>query len=303
MTLISADDKNLKHEAMAATLDATGGYRVLRRLRPRSAATAYDVSETRVAVLVDVETTGLDYERDEIIELAMVKFTYGADGFIYEVRETFERLRQPARPISPVITKLTGITDETVAGKVIAPSEVDVFVENADLVVAHNAAFDRRFLERFCESFRQKPWACSMSQIEWCQEGYEGTKLGYLAATAGFFYERHRAAADCMATIELLAMPLPESGVTGMSRLLHNARAPSWRICAEGAPYAAKDVLKARGYRWNAAGGAGPKAWYRDVGLELKDSEIEYLRAEIYRRDGKPTVREITAYERFSERI
>jgi DNA polymerase III subunit epsilon len=297
-------DENLRHEAMAATLDSTGNYRVLRRLRPKSryAATARDVSMLRVAVVVDVETTGLDHERDEIIELAMVKFTYDAEGFVHEVRETFEGLRQPTRPISPNITKLTGINDEMVVGKTLNPSDIAVFVRDVDLVVAHNAGFDRRFLERFCDSFRHKPWACSMSQIEWCQEGFEGTKLGYLAATAGFFYDRHRAAADCLATIELLATRLPVSGATSMGRLLYNARAPSWRIWAKEAPYDFKNVLKARGYRWNAGGCASPKAWYLDVGPEVKDSEIAYLRTEIYQRDVEPMVRKITAYDRFSDR-
>jgi len=303
MLPLSTDNETLRYEAMAAALEATGSYRVLRRLLPQSVVQSDNGSETRVAVLVDVETTGLDHERDEIIELAMVKFTYGSDGYIYAIGETFERLRQPAQPISPVITKLTGITDDMVAGKVLDPTEIADFVKDVDLVVAHNATFDRRFLERFCESFHLKPWACSMSQIDWGQEGYEGTKLGYLAATAGFFYDRHRAAADCLATIKLLALPLPVSGATGMYRLLQNARAPTWRIWAEGSPFELKDVLKGRGYRWNAAGGDGPKAWYVDVDHDARDRELEYLRTEIYRRDVEPMVRKITAYERFSVRV
>jgi DNA polymerase-3 subunit epsilon len=80
------------------------------------------------------------------------------------------------------------------------------------LVVAHNAAFDRRFLERFSEVFRTKPWACSMSQVDWAAEGHEGVKLAWLAAGAGFFYDRHRAVNDCAAAIELLATDLPRSG-------------------------------------------------------------------------------------------
>jgi transposase InsO family protein len=65
------------HEAMAAALDATGRYRVLRRLTSRSLIQPYDGTETRLGLFVDVETTGLDPSRDEIIELAMVRFIYG----------------------------------------------------------------------------------------------------------------------------------------------------------------------------------------------------------------------------------
>jgi len=291
------------YRAMVAALDASGDYRVLRRLAVRSVIGAYDGSETRLGLFVDVETTGLDASRDEIIELAMVPFTYSVDGRIFSIHEAFQKLREPTRLIPAAITVLTGITNEMVAGKVIDPAEVAAFADSADLVVAHNAAFDRRFAERFDNVFVHKPWACSMSQIEWQNEGYEGTKLAYLAMGAGFFYDRHRAANDCVAAIELLAAPLPKSGGTGMSRLLEAARRPAWRVWAVNSPFELKDELKARGYRWNGDGGPSSKAWYIDVGEDAKERELAYLRSQIYQRDIELTVQKISAYERFSDRI
>ncbi|MER8904310.1 3'-5' exonuclease [Mesorhizobium sp. M0772] len=287
---------------MAKALDASGQYRVLRRLPSRLVIEPPDGSEMRQGLFLDVETTGLDPVNDEIIELAMVPFTYGLDGRIFQIREAFQKFRQPSTPIPPAITALTGITDEMVAGQVIDPAEVGVFASDAALVIAHNAAFDRRFAERLSDVFATKPWACSMTQIDWGNEGYEGTKLVYLAMGAGFFYDRHRAANDCMAAIELLASRLPKSGVPAMRHLLERARCPTWRIWAENAPFDLKDILKARGYRWNGVGNPGPRAWYIDVDDDAKESELIYLRIEIYRREIEPLVRKITAYERFSDR-
>ena len=96
--------------------------------------------------------------------------------------------------------------------KAATAEDVHTFAAPAHLVIAHNAAFDRKFLELFCEVFTTQAWACSMSQVDWAAEGYEGTKLGYLAGAAGFFYERHRATHDCHAAIELLARPLTSEG-------------------------------------------------------------------------------------------
>jgi DNA polymerase-3 subunit epsilon len=289
-------------EAMIASLEESGRFRVLRRLQPRGVVTPADGSPTRTGLFVDVETTGLDPAHEEIIELAMAPFTYGLDGRIFEIGEPFNRLREPSKPIPAEITALTGIDDAMVAGKVIDPAEVAAFAAPAALVIAHNAAFDRRFLERFCQTFTTKPWACSMTQIDWAQEGREGVKLAYLVNEAGFFYDRHRAIHDCLAAIELLARPLPRSGALAMAKLLERARMPTWRIWAENSPFDLKDILKARGYRWNAEGSGAPRAWYVDVAEGDREAELTFLKSEIYRGEIELLVRRIDAHDRFSDR-
>jgi DNA polymerase-3 subunit epsilon len=289
-------------EAKAQALERSGDYRVLRRLTPRIAIDPPAGVRTRMGLFVDTETTGLDPARDEIIEIAMTPFTYGLDGQIYAVGEPFSQLREPSRPIPPEVTAITGISDAMVAGRTIDPADVAAFAAPAAIVIAHNAAFDRRFLERYCETFNTKPWACSMSEIDWAGEGFEGTKLFYLAAGAGFFYERHRATNDCLAAIELLARRLPSSGRTGLSHLLHRARTPSWRIWAENSPFDLKDQLKARGYRWNGEGSGGPRAWFIDVAEAQREVEIQYLKSEVYRGDIELLVRRIDACDRYSDR-
>ena len=289
--------------ALAALLNASGCYRVLRRLPARTTVTIEDGSPTKTGLFVDVETTGLDPQRDEVIELAMVPFTYSLDGRIFEIGQAFQRFQEPSLPLSAEITRITGITDEMVAGQKIDADEVSAFASRAALVIAHNAAFDRRFAERLSDVFITKPWACSMTQIDWSAEGHEGTKLAYLAAGAGFFYDRHRAEHDCRAAIELLATPLPKSGVLAMARLLERARQPSWRIWAQNSPFDLKDTLKARGYRWNGEGNPNPRAWYIDVEDSQRGAEIAYLRQEIYMGDVELLVHRMDAYNRFSDRI
>jgi DNA polymerase-3 subunit epsilon len=72
--------------------------------------------ETKTAVLLDVETTGLDTGKDEILDLGMVKFNYLPDGSIAGVRDVYSSFNEPSVPIPPEITALTGITDEMVRG-------------------------------------------------------------------------------------------------------------------------------------------------------------------------------------------
>ena len=139
--------------------------------------------------------------------------------------------------ISPEVTKINNITNEMVRGRIIDPSEVFLFAQHAGLIIAHNAAFDRVFLEKFAPGFSDKPWACSMSQIAWKQEGFDGFRLSHLAAGLGFFYDAHRAVEDCCAGIEVLSRVLPISGELAMSQLLSTARKPNKRIWAVNAPF------------------------------------------------------------------
>jgi DNA polymerase-3 subunit epsilon len=289
-------------EEMAALLEASGQYRVLRRIGTYPPVDVPAGIQTRVGVLLDLETTGLDPQRDEIIEMAMLPFTYGLDGTVYSVGEPFSQLRQPSMPIPPAVTALTGLTDETVAGHSIDQVEVARFIEPAALVIAHNASFDRQFAEAFCDAFVTKPWACSLHGVEWAAEGFEGSKLGYLAMKHGLFFDGHRAVHDCHATLQILTRPLLRSGVTGLARLLKNARRPNWRIWAVEAPFHHKDTLKARGYRWNGEANGNPRAWYIDVAEDAQEAECAFLNESIYGRQVEPVMRKFTAFERFSIR-
>ncbi|NEX48642.1 3'-5' exonuclease [Pseudotabrizicola algicola] len=290
-------------EEYARTLEASGDYRVLRRLTQRKSIEIPDEVVTRRGLFVDVETTGLDPSKHEIIELAMVPFSYGLDGKIYSLGEPFQKMRQPLRAIPAEITAITGIDDSMVAGAKIDPQEVAAFAAGSVLIIAHNAEFDRRFLERFSDVFASVAWACSMTQIDWIGEGYQGFKLSYLANDAGFFYERHRATSDCLAAIELLARPLARSGRLALTELLERARRPTWRVWAESAPFDTKDLLKARSYRWNADANGRPRAWYIDVLEAELETELEFLKNEVFRRDVNIPKSRIDAYNRFSERV
>ena len=120
----------------------------------------------------------------------MVKFDYIRDGRIVGVRETFSAFNEPSEPISSEITGLTGITDEMVAGHKIDESAVNAFVDDAVvLVIAHNSGFDRKFSERYWPVFERKAWACSATEVDWRQHGFDGAKLGYLLNGAGYFHQ------------------------------------------------------------------------------------------------------------------
>jgi DNA polymerase-3 subunit epsilon len=285
-------------ERAAAELDAHPDYRVLRRLGddPRSDDAGQPF---RRGLYVDVETTGIDAGRESIIELAMVLFGYDEGGRVTGVEERFDQLEDPGRPIPPEVVALTGIRDEDVRGKRLDDEAVAALVERADLIVAHNAGFDRAFLEKRFELFAGLPWACSAQDVPWREQGMESRKLEFLAYRSGVFYEGHRAVVDCLAGVHLLARPLPVSGTPAMAALLEAARRRDVLFRAVGSPFETKDLLKARGYRWRPEA----KVWWRSVPEDQADAERAWLAKEIYGGRSRATEAPVTAYERYSSRV
>jgi DNA polymerase-3 subunit epsilon len=286
-------------EDIACRLEASGDFRILRRLRPRPIASPAGAGD-KIGVIIDLETTGLDHTKDEPIELGMVKFAYSAAGEITGVIDVFQAFRQPTIAIPAEVTVITGITDDLVAGHAIDDTAVASFATDAHIVIAHNAGFDRKFAERFWPLFADKHWACSMSEIDWKAHGLAGARLSYLLADTGLFHDAHRAVDDCHALLEILAKPLGASGQTGLGALLGRARRTSVRIWAENAPFDLKDVLKKRGYRWGDGSDGLPRAWHIDVDQDDHAEEIAFLRREIYQREVDLRCRALTAKERFS---
>jgi len=120
-----------------------------------------------------------------VTELGMVKFDYLPDGRITGLRDVFSSFNEPSDPIPPEVTALTGITNDMVAGHRIDGAAVCSFADDAVIIIAHNAGFDRKFAERYSPIFQRKAWGCSATEVEWRKHGFEGSRLGYLA-------ERHR---------------------------------------------------------------------------------------------------------------
>ena len=227
---------------MPCTATATTNARAPRALHPlvledHPHPAKSDPSSRRCGLYVDVETTGFDPERDAIIELAMFPFTYTLDGAITHVHRDRARIwrQDPGGPIPPEIARITGLTDLDLAGQAIDVAAADALIRSSHLIVAHNATFDRSFVESVVPA----------------------------------------------------------------------AEIPTVRLWAADAPFAAKDQLRRRGYRWMPAEREGiPRSWWTDVSPCDLEDEFVWL-GDIFRQHGRlldPAYlprREITAHDRW----
>ena len=286
---------------MAGLVAQHPDYRVLRRLAVHTRFGGSGPGPHATVLVLDTETTGLSHSKEQIIELALLRVAVDTvTGLPVGDVSVYDGLEDPGKPIPAEVQLITGISDDMVRGQTLDEARIAAMLSGVDLVIAHNAAFDRPFCEARYGGFAGLPWACSLADIDWKKEGRNSAKLEHLALHQGWFYDAHRADMDCHALLAVLTPTLPRDGKTGLARLLGAGAAPSYRLLATLAPFDAKNTLKARGYRWDAE----QRVWHTRLADETAlAAECAWLKSAVY--GGRPArvqVETLAATTKYSAR-
>ena len=279
-------------------------WKLIRKLHLPKKYNEASSEETKKGIVLDVEATGLSIGHDDVIQLALLPFDYEVtSGRIININkdQAFNGMREPRVPISEEASLITGITNEMVLNKKIDSKSVEAIIENTDLVIAHNAAYDRPMVEQHWDCFKTVSWACTFRSINWLKEGFSSAKLELLGLNYGWFYEGHDAFNDCEACLALLSETLPKRNETVFSVLREYAIKPTYLIKAIDAPYDKRTLLRRKGYRWRPADQLNGKVWWTETDDYIE--EINWLNKEIYKRKINIPIKKITALNRYSDRI
>lgn len=157
-------------------------------------------------VCFDIETTGLNKRTEVIIEIGAVVLKNG------EITETFNTFADPKRMLSSDIVRLTGITDEMLAG---APSQEEAlraFLEFAKgrPLAAHNADFDMGFISTGCRKYGiafSNPSIDSLILAQNLLPELGKYKLDIVAEHLGLPGFQHHRASDDAATVAYMLPP------------------------------------------------------------------------------------------------
>lgn len=147
---------------------------------------------------IDIETTGLDPKLEKMIEVGAVKVRNG------QITDCFESLVQPGRKLSETITKLTGITDETLKGapepKEVIPKLLDFLGE--DILLGHSIMFDYSFLKRAAVNLGfafEKKGIDTLKIARAKLQNLESRRLDFLCNYYKIPHQAHRAMEDAKA--------------------------------------------------------------------------------------------------------
>jgi len=149
--------------------------------------------------VLDLETTGLSWQDDEIIEIGIVKVRNN------QIVDKYSQLIHPQCQISSFITQLTGITNDMVKEM---PKLQDVqnevldFIGN-DIIIGHNTSFDLNFL---ANAFQKDIYNEYMDTLQFSRKIYPHLRhhrLTDMVHLLNLSNNEHRSLADCIATYEL----------------------------------------------------------------------------------------------------
>lgn len=145
--------------------------------------------------VVDTETTGLNPTTHEVIELGCILFSLSHNCVLQQV-STLVPISGDVNPVEHINGISAGAANggQVLSGLV---QFIDGALHVADAAIAHNAPFDKAFIERYFGRHYQLPWIDTLA-INWPRATRQGCNLTELALAYGVpVWQNHRALTDC----------------------------------------------------------------------------------------------------------
>lgn len=200
----------------------------------------------QLLLLLDCETTGLEPGSAELCEVGAVLFSVPQRAVVQQLSFLLPVESNPARAVNGIDPALTRIQQPQMEARALFLA----MLASADALVAHNAVFDRSWIDGWLTSAGElstaeqgKAWICTCEGISWA--GLRpNPSLATLALAHGIpVWAAHRALTDCIYLAQILQRdPLLEEHLAEGLR--------PRRLVAADVPYARRQEAKQAGFRW-----------------------------------------------------
>ena len=219
-----------------------------------------------LVTIVDAETTGTDPGKDLVIEVAAILYSLTEAAPVQSISTLCYCKGNPAQSINGIDPKLTWNLPSNNT-EIHMMARIHEMVAISDAVLAHNAAFDKRFLCQGEDGLGYgKPWVCTMLHVRWPNTCASKSLVSIALAHGVGVVSAHRAMADCD-TIARLLTRVHEMGID-LDDLMRTAMLPRTNVQAL-VSYDDRQLAKDAGFEWEP----GTKRWM----AELNEEEINAL--------------------------
>tara|TARA_Y100001968_G_scaffold322434_1_gene358518 strand:- start:522 stop:1367 length:846 start_codon:yes stop_codon:yes gene_type:complete len=221
-------------------------------------------------LILDTETTGLDKEKDDCLEVGSILFNVKSRAVLAQQSFLLPVDKNEAEKINNIPAEITKLSQPLIE----AITYFESLVQVSDLIVAHNAEFDKKWFGFDKLPRIEKQWICSMDDIPWPADRQLKNRPSVrdLALAYGVpVWSSHRALTDCIYLSEVFKR------CSELEQLLIKALEPKILLRAE-VSYEQRHLAKNAGFTWNDAikGAWSKKMSRRDLGkLEFPFKEVE----------------------------
>lgn len=157
-------------------------------------------------VILDTETTGLDPANGKILEVAAVLYNIPTRSILAQASTLIYAAENPAYEINRISVDTLKQIPGTI--ELVGKRMVTVMLETADALIAHNAEFDKKWIDTvadFQEASRNKKWICTVKDVIWPIRKGIPKNLIHICADLGVpIVNTHRALADCHLLLEAI---------------------------------------------------------------------------------------------------
>jgi len=213
-------------------------------------------------LIIDTETTGLAEKVDQVIEVAGVLFDVELRDVICQLSFVLPCDDNAARHINKIAPEVTQASGTPLTNAMM--KSFYKMVAQADYLVAHNAAFDKKWFGEGQGLFPlDVPWICSMEDIRWPRSSKKGRpSVVSLALDYGVpVWSAHRALTDCIYLAEIMKRE------PALKQIIKESLEPT-KIYISMLPYESRQQCKDAGFTWNDI---VPKKWAK----KMKESELK----------------------------
>ena len=203
-------------------------------------------------LILDTETTGLDSDKDQCLEVGGVLFNVPNRSILAQQSFLMPVESNEAEFINHIPAHVSRIKQPFREALVYLESLIDI----SDVLVAHNAEFDRKWFGKNYLPSVQKPWLCSMEDISWPSE--RNLRFRPSVRDLALAYEipvwsAHRALTDCIYLAEVFRR------CSDLEDLLLKGLEPR-KLMRAKVSFEQRHLAKEAGFRWNDL---IPGAWSR----------------------------------------
>ena len=218
-------------------------------------------SAARTLLIIDTETTGLDPELDQCLEVGVILFDVATRQILAQQSFLLPVEANEAEAINRIPASATNLPQPWRA----ALNYLQSLLDAADVLVAHNAVFDRQWFGRGHLPATDKPWLCSMDDIRWPAERQLRSRPSVRDLALAYeipVWAAHRALTDCIYLAEVFRR------CDDLEELIEHGLEPRQLMRAQ-VSYDERHLARDAGFRWNEL---VKGAWARRLSVREADN-------------------------------